>query len=238
MTSLTGHRVGPRVELRFGRGKVTAVAAVAWHRKGDYLATNVPGLPTRNVSIHQVSKASSQAVIRKQLKCVTALRFHPNKPFFFVATKQHVRVYHLREQRMLKRLLTGCKHVSSMDVHPGGDHVLIGSYDRRVCWFDLDRGSVPYKVLKYHTKAVRGAVFHPLYPLMATAADDGTCQIFHATVYSDLNRDPYIVPLKVLSGVHSPGPHGLGILAIAFHPNQPWVFTAGADGKIALYCES
>ena len=138
----------------------------------------------------------------------------------------------------LKRLLSGCKHISSLDVHPGGDHVLVGSLDRRLCWFDLDRGSVPYKVLKYHTKALRGAAFHRTYPLLATCSDDGSCQVFHGTVYSDLNRDPYIVPLKVLSGEHAPGPHGLGILALAFHPSQPWLFSAGADGKIVLYRES
>ena len=138
----------------------------------------------------------------------------------------------------MKRLLSGCKHISSLDVHPGGDHVLVGSLDRRLCWFDLDRGSVPYKVLKYHTKALRGAAFHRTYPLLATCSDDGSCQVFHGTVYSDLNRDPYIVPLKVLSGEHAPGPHGLGILALAFHPSQPWLFSAGADGKIVLYRES
>jgi ribosome biogenesis protein ERB1 len=60
------------------------------------------------------------------------------QPVFFVATQQHVRVYHLAEQRLLKKLLTGCKHVSCMDVHPSGDHVLVGSYDRSL------RSTVPH----------------------------------------------------------------------------------------------
>ncbi len=51
--------------------------------------------------------------------------------------------------------------------------------------------------------------------------------------YSDLMRNPLIVPLKVLRG------HGvvgqLGVLATLFHPRQPWIFTAGADGLINLF---
>ncbi len=37
-------------------------------------------------------------------------------------------------------------------IHPSGDHILSGSHDRRVCWYDLDRGDLPYKVLRYHTE--------------------------------------------------------------------------------------
>jgi ribosome biogenesis protein ERB1 len=46
-------------------------------------------------------------------------------------------------------------------------------------------------------------------------------------------RNPLIVPLKVLRGHGVKG--GLGVRAIAFHPTQPWVFSAGADGVINLY---
>jgi ribosome biogenesis protein ERB1 len=68
---------------------------------------------------------------------------------------------------------------------------------------------------------------------MASASDDGTVHIFHSTVYSDLSRNPLIVPLKVLRGHGVIG--GLGVLSIAFHPRQPWVFTSGADGVINLF---
>ncbi len=61
---------------------------------------------------------------------------------------------------------------------------------RRVVWFDLDRGSMPFKTLKYHTKALRGVAFHRSYPLMATCSDDASVHVFHAAVYSDLMRDP------------------------------------------------
>lgn len=28
---------------------------------------------------------------------------------------------------------------------------------------------------------------------------------------------------------------GLGVMALAFHPRQPWLFTAGADGAVRLF---
>ena len=46
----------------------------------------------------------------------------------------------------------------------------------------MDRGALPFKTLKYHTKAVRCVGFHKAYPLLATASDDKTVHIFHATV--------------------------------------------------------
>ena len=49
----------------------------------------------------------------------------------------------------------------------------------------------------------------------------------------DLLTNPLIVPVKILKG-HQVVEHE-GVLDCAFHPSQPWVFTAGADGKIFLY---
>ena len=115
-----------------------------------------------------------------------------------------------------------------------GDHVIAGSFDRRLVWFDLDLASTPFKTLKYHTKALRQIQFHRNHPLMATASDDGTVHIFHSTVYSDLMKNPLIVPVKILRG-HEKIPRGLGVLQVAFHPSQPWLFSAGADSTIRLW---
>jgi ribosome biogenesis protein ERB1 len=108
-----------------------------------------------------VSKASTQYPFKKKSPgSVQAVQFHPSRPYLFVATQQHVKVYNLIEQKLVKRLLTGCKWISSLEVHQSGDHVLIGSYDRRVVWFDLDLSSTPYKTLKFHEKAVRDVKYH------------------------------------------------------------------------------
>ena len=114
---------------------------------------------------------------------------------------------------------------------------------------------------------------------MASASDDGNVHVFHCTVYSDLTKNPMIVPLKerdtpepslrvlrifeffvyfrpflpssfffapqknlffssalrlqVLRGHGVVG--GKGVLDTVFHPRQPWLFTAGADGVICLF---
>ncbi|RHZ25031.1 hypothetical protein DYB31_003703 [Aphanomyces astaci] len=210
-----------------------SVTDVAWHHKGDYLSTVVPAADSSSVLIHQLSKRSSQNPFSKKLGSIQAVSFHPTKPFFFLATQTHVRVYNLVQQAMVKKLSSGVKWISCLHVHPSGDHVLVGSYDRRLCWFDLDLSSTPFKTLKYHEKATRAVGFHKRYPLMASASDDGTIHIFHAMVYSDLIKNPLIVPLKILRGHEVTG--GLGVMALAFHPTLPWIASGGADNTIRLF---
>mmetsp|Transcript_116597 Transcript_116597/g.293275 ORF Transcript_116597/g.293275 Transcript_116597/m.293275 type:complete len:150 (+) Transcript_116597:1-450(+) len=145
-----------------------------------------------------------------------------------------VRIYDLQKQEHLKQLVSGAKWISSITVHNSGDHVVVGSYDRRLVWFDLDFGSKPYKTLQYHDRAVRSATFHPgKFPLLACASDDATVSILHAKVFSDLMQSPMIVPVKRLRdhAVHQ----GLGVLGCAWHPTQPWLFTAGADHRVYLW---
>ncbi|KAG7400594.1 Ribosome biogenesis protein 1 [Phytophthora boehmeriae] len=229
----------PWLERRVGTGirvvlhHTTDVKDVAWHHKGDYLSTVAPGAGAGAVLIHQVSKRKTQNPFHKSVGQVQAVLFHPSKPFFFHATQRHVRIYNLVKQSIVKKLSSGVKWISSMAVHPNGDHLLVGSYDRRLCWFDLDLSSRPFKTLKYHEKAVRDVSFHAKYPLMASASDDGTIHIFHSMVYSDLMKNPLIVPLKILRGHEVSG--GLGVMALAFHPVLPWVVTGGADGSIRLF---
>ena len=209
------------------------VASVRWHKKGDYFVSVSPKAAAAAVLIHQLSKGNSQQPFNKSKGEALHACFHPNKPFLFVASPQHVRIYHLVKQSMVKRLISGCCWISSMDIHSTGDHLIIGTLDRRMIWFDLDLSNTPYKTMKYHDRGLRSVGYHSKYPLMASASDDGSVHIFHSMVYSDLMRNPLIVPVKVLRG-HTVS-NKLGVLTLSFHPTQPWVFTAGADGRIFLY---
>ena len=60
-----------------------------------------------------------------------------------------MRIYDLAAQKLLKALTPGLKWISSMDLHPSGDHLIVGGYDRKLCWFDLELSTKPYKVLRY-----------------------------------------------------------------------------------------
>lgn len=170
-TTRFGSKIGPRVLFT----NKDTVASVTWHYKGDYIAVLCPQSGTKAVSIHQISKAKSQYPFSKTTGKIQAVDFHPSRPFLFIATQQSVKIYNLVEQKLVKKLQSGCKWLSSMCVHHTGDHIIlgkdfiygvahtqypIGSFDRRVVWFDLDFGSTPYKTLKFHDKAVRAVSYH------------------------------------------------------------------------------
>lgn len=209
------------------------VKQVAWHSKGDYFATLAVDAAGTTVVIHQISKRRSQTPFSKSKGDVQTVAFHPSKPLFFVATQTSVRVYDLAKRELVKKLMTGVKWISSIDIHPQGDNLIIGSCDKRLCWFDLDLSSKPYKMLRHHRQAVRQVCYHLRYPLFASCSDDGSAIVCHGMVYNDLMQNPLIVPVKVLRG-HSVI-DGLGVLDCKFHPTQPWLFTAGADSMIRLF---
>jgi ribosome biogenesis protein ERB1 len=181
VTSKVSYRALVNVKMRLNR--------VVWHHKGDYFASVSPKSSSfTSVLIHRISQSKSQTPFTKNKGLIQGVSFHPTKPFFFVASQRNVRIYNLQTQMLVKKLLSPAKWISSLAIHPSGDHVLIGSYDRRVCWFDLDLASTPHKTLKYHTKAVRQVQYHSTYPLFATCSDDGNVHVFHCKVFF---RPPY-----------------------------------------------
>lgn len=220
--------MSPMIIIRHAR----LLRTLCWHRKGEYLACVGRDGNSGTVAVHRITHRKSQTPFKKS-SLVQAVKFHPTRPFFLVATMHRVRVYNLSLQQMVKTLKPGVSWISSIDVHPSGDHVLVTSYDKRVCWFDLDLSTRPYKTIRNHDKAVRVGKFHPTLPLFADASDDGSVHVFHGMVYDDLNKDALIVPLRKLkncSGIVD----SLGVLDIAWHPRLPWLFTCGSDGNIHL----
>ncbi|UZJ52606.1 hypothetical protein CBS101457_001926 [Exobasidium rhododendri] len=214
---------------------------VVWHNKGDYFSTVTSSTEGSSASssavlIHQLSKQRSQAPFAKASKgsSIQKVLFHPFLPHFFVATQRTIRIYNLSTQSLLKTLQPGLKWISSMHIHKNsGNHLIVGSYDKRVAWFDLELANRPYKILRYHQRAVRGVEFHDNYPLFMSVSDDGNAHVLHSTIYNDLVTNPLIVPLKVLRG-HAVK-EGLGVIDATWHPFLPWLVTAGADGDARLW---
>ena len=81
-------------------------------------------------------------------------------------SQRHVRVYHLLKQELTKKLTPSVKWISSIAVHPGGDNLILGSYDKRLCWFDMDLSTSPYKTMRSHQVAVRAVGFEEGQPAM------------------------------------------------------------------------
>lgn len=219
-----------RVKLEFEY----IIKKIDWHSKGDYFATLADNIQTSTqVLIHSFSKAQTQKPFSKSKGIIETLSFHPIRPLFFVCNDQQVFCYNLQKQVLTRKFHSGARMVSSIALHPKGDNFVVGSYDKKLMWFDLEMGSTPYKKMKYHSKAIRNVTFSKLYPLFASASDDGSLNVFHGQVYGDSAMNPLIVPVKILKG------HGvkdnLGVLDCVFHPDQPWLFSAGADGKLLLW---
>ncbi|KAK7412019.1 hypothetical protein VNO78_03465 [Psophocarpus tetragonolobus] len=211
------------------------VTAVEWHRKGDYFSTVMPAdILFESVLIHQLSKKLTQKLPFKLHGLAVRSTFHPSRSIFFVCTKKSVRVYDLLKTKLIKKLDTGLREASSIAVHPGGDNLIVGSKEGKMCWFDMELSSKPYKIIKCSPVDINNVIFHRSYPLFASCSDNCTAYVFHGMVYSDLNQNPLIVPLEFLRGHTSS--NGRGILDCKFHPRQPWLFTAGADKLIKLYC--
>ncbi|XP_077600115.1 ribosome biogenesis protein bop1 [Stigmatopora nigra] len=224
------HQQGFRVKIKHPK----EIRQVAWHAKGDYLASVMPDNSShQQVLVHQLSTRRSQNPFRRNKGLVQCVSFHPLRPYFLVATQRYIRIYNLVKQEMTKKLQANSKWISSMAIHPGGDNIICGSYDCRLNWFDLDLSTKPYKMLRHHKKAVRAVAYHRHYPLFASASDDGTVIVCHGTVYNDLLQNPLIVPVKLLRGHVIT--RELGVLDVTFHPTQPWVFSSGADGTIRLF---
>ncbi|NXV05729.1 BOP1 protein, partial [Cettia cetti] len=222
---------GKGIRLRVQHDK--PVLQVTWHTKGDYWASVMRNPGGRQVLIHQSSRRWSQDPFRKSPGMIQCVRFHPLRPYFLVASQRSVRIYNLLRQELTKKLQSNCQWISSMAVHPGGDNVICGSYDSKLAWFDLDLSTRPYRLLRHHRRALRSVAFHRRYPLFASGSDDGTVIVCHGMVYNDLLQNALLVPLKVLKG-HAPT-LDLGVLDVAFHPQQPWLFSSGADGTVRLY---
>lgn len=210
------------------------VTSVEWHRKGDYFSAVMPSGETRSVLIHQLSKKHTQRIPFKLHGIAVSSTFHPTASIFFVATKKNVRVFNLQKQKLIKKLEPGLREISSIAVHPKGDNVIVGSREGKVCWFDMDLSSKPYQNLPYHPKDVTNVAFHRSYPLFASSSEDCTACVYHGMVHADLNTNPEIVGVQILRG-HS-STNGRGLMDLKFHPRQPWLFTAGADSVIRLYC--
>eukprot|EP01059_Diplonema_ambulator_P034351 TRINITY_DN7637_c0_g2_i1.p1 TRINITY_DN7637_c0_g2~~TRINITY_DN7637_c0_g2_i1.p1 ORF type:complete len:733 (+),score=195.47 TRINITY_DN7637_c0_g2_i1:37-2199(+) len=211
----------------------------AWHHKGDYIGSICPkDKKSRQVIVLQLSVRSSISPFKRFKENVQALSFHPTQPYLLIATRRSVRMYNLVQSQLIKKFKGTVDSVASVDVHAGGDNILVGSHDGPVMWYDVDYSDKPYKKLTSHKTAVHTARYHPtphVYPLFASAGDNGQIHVFHGRVYDDYTKNAFLVPLKIIKGHKVAG--SVGILHIAFHPTLPWLFSAGGDGGVKCWTE-
>ena len=190
----------------------------------------------RRLSILNLKQSTQTSLrIRTKNKIEKSL-FHPTKPHLFLVTRTHIFIFDLKKQSVKKKLLSGCKIITSAQIHPNGDHLIIGSADRKLVWFDLDGGDKPYKKMRIHDQTMSAVCFHPNYkhfPLMVSAAHDCKAVLQFAKVDPQNLDDALIVPLKNLRG-HSKT-DALGITAVSFFRLKHWLVTAGQDRFLKVW---
>lgn len=139
-------RPGARLEDQGVLLKATVrspVKVISWHRRGDFFTTVSPSGQRSSVAIHTLSKHLTQIPFRKLAGLPQTAQFHPSRPLFFVATQRTIRCYDLQRQELIKVIQPGARWISSFDVHPGGDNLVVGSYDRRLLVSAHDRPASP-----------------------------------------------------------------------------------------------
>jgi ribosome biogenesis protein ERB1 len=85
--------------LFYIKWKEGSLENITWHTKGDYFATlSKNSLGKSQVYIHSLSRLVHQTPFSKIKGNINAVSFHPNKPYFIVATNSNIFVYNLQKQ--------------------------------------------------------------------------------------------------------------------------------------------
>ncbi|PIA26294.1 hypothetical protein AQUCO_09500039v1 [Aquilegia coerulea] len=127
-----------------------AVSKVEWHFGGNYFSTVMPTGDSRAILLHQLSKKHTQTIPSKVRGLPVSSVFHPSRNTIFIATKKSIRQYDLQKKcKLVRKLEPGVREISSIAIHPAGDNVIVGSHEGKLCWFDVDLSSQPYRKLKY-----------------------------------------------------------------------------------------
>lgn len=173
-------KFNPKDEIALSITLPASVHQLDWHIKSDYLLSVSPTSAKKNevVWVHSLSKGQSQRPFAKSKSSLEKAVFHPTKPLLILMCRKSLYIYNLAKHQMVKKLLGGAQWNSSLCLHPRGDNLLVGSFDKKVMWFDLDLSNTPYKTMKYHQRAVREVKYHPTYPLFASCSDDCTSRYY------------------------------------------------------------
>lgn len=83
---------------------------------------------SRSILIHRLSSKQTQRFPFKLRGLPVSSVFHPTRSHFFISTKKDVRVYDLLQHKLIKKLETGLREISSIAIHPAGKfHILFSS---------------------------------------------------------------------------------------------------------------
>jgi ribosome biogenesis protein ERB1 len=213
---------------------------LVWHNKGDYFGTlskNSQG--KTQVYIHSLTKMTHQLPISHIKGNANCISFHPNKPYFIVATNSNIFVYNLQKQELSRKFISNLNTINRISIHKNGNDLIAGDKSGKVAWFQLELSSKPFKLMDYHQDKIKSVEFNNNFPLFLSCSRNGKLVVYYGKVNDEELVDPLIVPLKVLkvnnNSENNKGNNNMFTCA-CFHPNQIWIFSGGEDGKIRMWC--
>ena len=207
---------------------------IVWHNKGDYFGTISKNMQGKTqVFIHSLTKMTHQLPISHIKGNANCISFHPNKPFFIVATNSNIFIYNLQKQELIRKFISNLNTITKISLHKNGNDLIAGDKSGKVAWFQLELSSKPYKLMDYHQDKIKAIDFNNNYPLFLSCSRNGKLLVYYGKVNDEELIDPLIVPLKVLK---TNNVNGKNLFTCAcFHPKQIWIFSGGEDGKIRLW---
>ena len=216
--------------LKFTQGTVNNII---FHIKGDYFSTlskNASGKP--QVYIHSISKMTHQLPISHIKGNVNAISFHPNKPYFIVATNSNLFIYNLQKQELIRKFISNLNTICKISIDKSGSDLIAGDKSGKVGYFQLELSNKPFKLMDYHNDKIKSIEFHYKLPLFLSCSRNGKILVYHCKVTEDELTDPLIVPLRELNVKNS---NKKNFTCACFHTKLPWIFSGGEDGLIRMW---
>ena len=218
------------------------IKTLVWHNKGDYFATlskNAQG--KSQVYIHSLTKMTHQLPISHIKGNANCISFHPNKPYFIVATNSNIFVYNLQKQELIRKFISNLNTINKISIHKNGNDLIAGDKSGKVAWFQLELSSKPFKLMDYHQDKIKAVEFNNNFPLFLSCSRNGKLVVYYGKVNEEELIDPLIVPLKVLKINNNEKDENNNsknklFTCACFHPKQIWIFSGGEDGKIRMWC--
>ena len=213
---------------------------LVWHNKGDYFGTlskNSQG--KTQVYIHSLTKMTHQLPISHIKGNANCISFHPNKPYFIVATNSNIFVYNLQKQELSRKFISNLNTINRISIHKNGNDLIAGDKSGKVAWFQLELSSKPFKLMDYHQDKIKSVEFNNNFPLFLSCSRNGKLVVYYGKVNDEELVDPLIVPLKVLkvnNNSENNKDNNNMFTCACFHPNQIWIVSGGEDGKIRMWC--
>ena len=208
---------------------------LVWHNKGDYFGTLSKNSQGKSqVYIHSLTKMTHQLPISHIKGNANCISFHPNKPYFIVATNSNIFIYNLQKQELVRKFISNLNTINKISIHKNGNDLIAGDKSGKVAWFQIELSSKPFKLMDYHQDKIKSVEFNNNFPLFLSCSRNGKLVVYYGKVNDEELIDPLIVPLKVLK-TNNKDNKNLFTCA-CFHPNQIWIFSGGEDGKIRMWC--